>query len=494
MNYNTQTELPAQFSDTMPKKDKNTIVLFNPMPVKHQVAVPNKQTTSLQVPLINVPLSLLALARMVRSDFDVRIINAVVDTDYPTQVMESCENALCFGVSSMTCYQIRDGIDVSAAVKAQYPDLPVIWGGYHPSIQSSQTLQNPYIDMVIRGQGELTFKEVVENLRSNRSPADVPGVSYKAQDLIIENTDRRFTDINDFPPIPYEMIDMERHIKGYKFGNRCIDYYISQGCAARCDFCSEPIFCGRHWSGLIPERAVSELEYLATTYNIDTFMIRDSDFFLNVRRVEELSRLLIEKNLGIRLTSVNGRMEQLARLDEEVWALIRRAGLCEIFIGTESGYQPALDAMNKGANVDQIEMCTRQCVKHDIDIRSSFMVGIPGIDTAEEIRCTFEEIHKMISVYGEQGRLEHMDILLSFFVPYPHTKLYEVGLENGMEPLNTLEDWGDFDQFDFKAPWMPQEYYDLVREFRDGMPWNSGCEFDEWCLIYEGIMEKLDQN
>lgn len=474
------------------KKDKNTIILFNPMPVKHPVAIINKQTTSLQVPLVNVPLSLLALARMVKDDFDVKIINAVVDSDYKEQILTSCENALCLAVSSMTCYQIRDGIDVCAAVKEKYPALPVIWGGYHPSTEPLQTLKNPYIDIVVRGQGEITFKEVVLRLRDNKSFEGIPGVSYKDAGRLINNADRKFENINLFPSIPYDIVDVERHIKGYKFGTRCLDYYISQGCASGCDFCSEPVFCGRHWSGLAPQRVVSELEYLAKTYNIDTFMIRDSDFFLNIKRVKELCELLVEKDLGIRLTSVNGRMEHISRIDDNVLALVRKAGVHEIFIGIESGFQDALDAMNKGAKVSQIKTCTDKCMKHDIDIRGSFMVGIPGVNTKEEVRTTFNEIHKMICVYGEQGRLPHMDILLSFFTPYPNTPLYEASIKNGLKPLDTLEDWGDFDQFDFKAPWFPQEYFDIVKEFRAGMPWNSGFEFDEWRGFYEGIMERLD--
>ncbi|MDD5474710.1 MAG: cobalamin B12-binding domain-containing protein, partial [Candidatus Methanoperedens sp.] len=124
----------------MSVKGKTTIILFNPMPVKHPVAILNKKTTSLQVPLVNVPLSLLALARMVRDDFDVKIINAAVYGDYKEQVIDACENALCLGVSSMTCYQLRDGIDVCAAVKERFPDIPVIWGGYHPSTEPLQTL------------------------------------------------------------------------------------------------------------------------------------------------------------------------------------------------------------------------------------------------------------------------------------------------------------------------------------------------------------------
>ncbi len=470
--------------------EKNTIILFNPMPVEHPAAIPNKMTTSLQVPLINVPLSLLALARMVGDDFDVEIINAVVDGDYAEKIPGACENALCLGVSSMTCYQIRDGINVCAAVKERYPELPVIWGGYHPSTEPVQTLKNPNIDIVIRGQGEITFKEVVEKLRDNGSLDGIQGVSYKDGGRIVNNPDRIFEALDKFPPIPYGMIDVERHIKSYKFGNRCLDYYASQGCASGCDFCSEPIFCGRRWSGLAPETVVTELEYLAKTYNIDTFMIRDSDFFLNIRRMKELCKLLIEKDLGIRLTSVNGRMEQLSRMDDEVWCLIRKAGVHEIFFGFESGYQDALDMMNKGAKVIHIETCIEKCLKHDIDVRSSFMVGIPGVDSEEEVKRTLNEIHNIICAYKE--RLEHLDILLSFFTPYPKTKLYETALEHGLKPLDSLEDWGDFDQFDFKAPWFPQEYFDIVREFRAGMPWNSGCGFDEWSGFYENIVKRLE--
>ncbi len=470
---------------------KETVVLFNPMPVKHPVAIINKKTTSLQVPLVNVPLSLLALARMVRDDFDARIINAAVDSDYEKLILDACENALCLAVSSMTCYQIRDGINVCEAVKKKYPDIPVIWGGYHPSTEPLQTLLNPYIDIVIRGQGELTFKDVVARLRNRGSLKGIPGVSYKDGSRIISNPDRKFEKLDVFPPVPYDMIDVERHIKGYKFGNRCLDYYASQGCASGCDFCSEPIFCERHWSGLAPQRVVSELEYLAKTYGVDTFMIRDSDFFLNVRRVKELCELLIGKDPGIRLTSVNGRMERLSHMDDDIWALARRAGIREIFIGFESGLQEALQAMNKGARVSQIKSCVDKCIRHDIDIRGSFMVGIPGVDSGEEVRSTLSEIHKIICAYGEVERLSHMDILLSFFTPYPHTKLYGVSLKNGLPPLTTLEAWGDFDQFDFKAPWFPQEYFDIVKDFRAGMPWNSGCGFEEWCDFYEGIEDRL---
>lgn len=470
---------------------KNKVVMFNPMPVRPPQAGERKQTTSLQVPLVNVPLSLLALARMIRQDFDVKIINAPVDSNPDGKVLAECDDALCLAVSSMTCYQIRHGINVCAAVKKRYPDLPVIWGGYHPSTEPSQTLVNPDIDIVIRGQGELTFREAVERLRDKRPLEGIPGISYRDGARIVSNPDRKFTDINSFPVIPYDMIDVEKHVKGYKFGKRCIDYYSSQGCASGCAFCSEPLFCGRRWSGIAPERVVFELSHLADTYDIDTFMMRDSDFFLNLRRLRELCRLLIEKDTGIRLVSVNGRMERLSRLDDATWALAREAGVCELFVGFESGYQPALDAMQKGAKVSQIDACVEKCIKHDVDLRGSFMVGIPGIDVMEEVRSTLYAIHGMLCAYGERGRLAHTDVLLSFFTPYPNTRLYQAAIENGLAPLETLADWGDFDQFDFRAPWMPDELFGLVREFRNALPANSGCSFDEWCEFFREVEERL---
>jgi len=96
----------------MKTHDNQRIVLFNPLPVS---SVEEHATTSSKVPLVNAPLSLLAIARMVEGTYDVRIINAVVDADYTEKILAACDRALLFAVSSMTCYQIRDGLNVSAA-------------------------------------------------------------------------------------------------------------------------------------------------------------------------------------------------------------------------------------------------------------------------------------------------------------------------------------------------------------------------------------------
>ena len=466
-------------------QDKQSVVLFNPLPVR---SIEEHATTSAKVPLVNAPLSLLAIARMVADDYDVRILSAVVDENYTEQILAACSDALLFAVSSMTCYQIRDGLDVSAAVKEQYPELPIVWGGYHPSTMPEQTILNPNIDIVVRGQGEYTFQELVHRLSDGRSLEGLPGITYKEPEQervkVITNPDREFADINEFCDMPYHLIEMERYIKSYRFGNRCIDYETSRGCLARCFFCSEPLFCKHKWTALTPERTVSEIEKLHTEYGIDTFMIRDSDFFVSIRRISAIAELLIERDLNLNLVSVNGRMERLHRLDDGVWELLRRAGLREVFIGFESGYQPSLDAMGKGASVDHILKCTHSCARHDIDLRGSFMVGIPGIDTKTEIAHTFEMMNRMIDIFHEESDLAKLDFLLSFFVPYPGTPLYQRCIEVGFLQLNSLEEWGDFDQFDFHTPWVSDGCYELTKEFREKLPCNSGMNYDEWNEYY----------
>jgi hypothetical protein len=81
---------------------------------------------------------------MVRHDFNVSIFNAVTDPDYTGQILKACQDALCLAVSSMTCYQIRDGLNVCAAVREQYPNLPIIWGGYHPGTKKTGDAEHAF--------------------------------------------------------------------------------------------------------------------------------------------------------------------------------------------------------------------------------------------------------------------------------------------------------------------------------------------------------------
>ncbi len=193
-----------------------------------------------------VPLNLLAIARMLDSDkYKVIIINATIEKEYVKEVLNVAKGSLCVGITVMTGLQITDTLNVAKEVKKRFPKLPIILGGYHPTILPKQTVSHPCVDIVVKGQGEITFQKVVDKLGQNLPLNDVLGITFKSFDgKIIDNPNRSFVDLNEFPPLPWHLLDMEKYVRSRhpKYDGPSIDYYTSQGCPYSCKFCAENVF------------------------------------------------------------------------------------------------------------------------------------------------------------------------------------------------------------------------------------------------------------
>ena len=129
---------------------KKTIVLYNP-----------------RAPYYTFPLPLLAISTMIeRTKYDIKIIDARIDRNAHQHVLESLGKAICVGVSVLTGSPIQDALSITKLVKEHRPDIPVVWGGWHPSIFPEQCMQEGLADYVVMGQGELSFKELLGCLES----------------------------------------------------------------------------------------------------------------------------------------------------------------------------------------------------------------------------------------------------------------------------------------------------------------------------------------
>jgi radical SAM superfamily enzyme YgiQ (UPF0313 family) len=430
-----------------------------------------------------LPLSLLAIARMIDfHKYDVKIINSTTDDNYKQKIIEYGKEALCFGISCMTSYQIQDALNIAAIIKRNYPSVPIVWGGYHPSLLPEQTVRHPCVDIVIKGQGERTFQELVSRLSEGSSLENLRGIVYKKENNIVNNPDRSFEDINNFPPIPYHLIETEKCIKKNRYGMRAIDYISSQGCPYSCGFCCEPRFCKRTWTGLKAERVVDELEYLVNNFNINTFIIRDSNFFVNKERVEKICQRIIEKKLKINLRGVNARTD-LARWSDNTWKCMRNAGLDELLIGAESGSQDVLNLINKNVTVEDTFFCAEKCAKHGINICLSLMIGLPTINTHEETEKTIQLIDRVLKICKNKIKVR---VLLFLYTPYPGSDLYDLAINCGFRPPKTFEEWQNFELHKFEAPWVLKKYIRLTRQLHfnilryvtnnvnfDGLVWHT---------------------
>ncbi len=177
----------------------NKIVLFNP------------QTSEISRQKGILPLALLAISgRLSDEGYDILILDEVLNTLSD----EILDDAFVFGIGAMIGYQINSALKVAKRIRKFHPDLPIIWGGWHPSIQSEQTIKSRYVDFVIRGQGEHTFYELIKSLDKQETDlSHIKGLTYKINGKIHSNPDRPLVDPNSFPRLPYHLIDMEKYIQ-----------------------------------------------------------------------------------------------------------------------------------------------------------------------------------------------------------------------------------------------------------------------------------------
>lgn len=411
------------------------IVLFHPNPF------------SATRPYYGAPLGLLAISRILdKEGYEIKIIHPVTHKKIKQDVVEECKNALCLGISSITGYQIYEGREVAKRVKKNYPKLQIIWGGWHPSILPLETIKDEYVDIVVKGQGEKTFAELVHCIEKNGDKKQILGITYKENGQIIDNPDRPLESLDNFPPIPYHLISVEKFINNLEFGKRSLFYYTSYGCPHRCGFCVEEIVTKRRWVGLSAEKIVDELEHMKNKYGIDSVAIIDSNFFVNKNRVKKMCELMLERGINIKWGNVNGRTTTLGKYDDKLWQLMKKCGMECILTGAESGDQETLDYMLKDVNADDVLELARYCNRYNVKILCSYLVGFPWSADAKicqekvdnEIKVSLYQIKELFKIYPR------IRFMFALYLPYPSTTLFDKAKSLGIELPTTFEDWSKF--------------------------------------------------
>ena len=161
------------------------------------------------------PLALIHVAApLVEKGYDVRIVDSAVTPDSVNAVVNEAKDAVCVGISMVTGPMITQGVEVARAVRAALPHVPIVAGGWHASILPAQTLRSPSIDAVVKGQGEITFLEIVERYaKGERDLTGIAGSLFKRGDEIVWNPDRGYTDINALPRRPFHLVDFEAYAR-----------------------------------------------------------------------------------------------------------------------------------------------------------------------------------------------------------------------------------------------------------------------------------------
>ncbi|MBS0419217.1 MAG: radical SAM protein [Proteobacteria bacterium] len=412
-----------------------------------------------QAVFFTFPLALLAIGSELDPErYEVVIIDARLETDAPSVVLSHLEGALCVGVTVLTGAPISDALQVSRAVKRARPDLPVVWGGWHPSMFASECLAEPSVDITVRGQGEETFVEIVQRLAEGRSLEGCAGCTVRLPDgRIHENPARALAPVDKFRAHDYDLIPVERYFQ--LKGKRQLDYISSQGCNFRCAFCSDPFVYGRKWVGLEPNRMALRLKELWDRYQFDDVNFQDETFFTKRERVREMAERIIES--GMKITwAATMRADQGVRLPDDVWAKCKQSGLRRLLVGVESGSNEMLKRIRKDIKIEQVFATAEKMVQHGIAGHFPFIVGFPDESGAS--------IQESLDV-AKRLRSMSPDFLtpIYYFKPYPGSELVIEAVAKGFRLPDTLEEWARFDYVaGLPGPWVTPEKFELIERFK----------------------------
>lgn len=405
------------------------------------------------------PLALLAIGSELDPElYEVIVVDARLETDAHSVLLSHLDGALCVGVTVLTGAPISDALELSRAVKRTQPNMPVIWGGWHPSMFARECLLEPSVDVTVQGQGEETFTEIVQRLAAGESLQGCAGCTIRLADgTIHEHPPRTLASVDKFRAHNYNLIPVERYFE--LKGKRQLDYISSQGCNFRCAFCSDPFVYGRKWVGLEPVRMALRLKELWDQYHFDDINFQDETFFTKRGRVQALAEKIIES--GMKVTwAATMRADQGVRLPDEVWALCKQSGLRRLLVGVESGSNEMLRRIRKDIKIEQVFETAEIMVRHKIAGHFPFIVGFPE-ESAASIQDSLDVAKRLRSMSP--------DFLtpIFYFKPYPGSELVIEAVARGFQLPQTLEEWSQFDYVaGMPGPWVTPEKFELIERFK----------------------------
>ncbi|MGB9431957.1 MAG: cobalamin B12-binding domain-containing protein, partial [Candidatus Acidiferrum sp.] len=186
------------------------------------------------------PLSVMALGAVLEGREEYEIVDGNID-DNPTQTILDLirtRDVELLGVTVMPGPQMAAAIIVSRAIRQLHPNLPIVWGGYFPSLYTDAALNARYVDYVVRGQGEDTLLELIDAIRGKRALEGILGLSYKdIFGLHRHNAERLMKGPDAFPRSPFHRVPVEKYLRPSFFGKRTAAHHASIGCPFRCSFC-----------------------------------------------------------------------------------------------------------------------------------------------------------------------------------------------------------------------------------------------------------------
>ncbi len=418
----------------MLSEQRRKVVLFSP-PYQGKVFGP--------------PLGLLSLAATLRErEFEPVIIDGAVVPDFLNVIAREVKDAFSFGVSLLTGPMIHHAIAVSRLVRDLRPDLPIVFGGWHPTLLTAQTLEEEFVDIVVRHQGELTFSEILQRQMSGSSLDFVAGCWFKRDGKVVANQDRPASPLSSLPAPAYDLVDFELYAAAA--GGRKLPYATSIGCPYACNYCTDMVFYNRRFNPLKLGDVVGEIVELVKRFQLDEVSLVDSNFLVDTRRAIAMSRGFIDSGTKFRWT-FQASTDLLCRLSDEDVQTLADSGVSHIGFGTESASPEILKKMQKGhQEIGDMYTAARKCRDAGIRVTYNLIFGYPG----EEERHRRETLRVMGEIAQQ---FDNVTFSPNLFTPYPGIPIWPELRDAGLYEPQRLVEWASMGLGQTPLPWLNAE-------------------------------------
>ncbi len=346
--------------------------------------------------------------------------------------------------SVFTTPTIHKVVETAQAIK-QNTDVPIVWGGVHPTMLAEQCLQEPVVDYVVKGsEGEDIIVQLAKDIEEGKNLNQ----RLRENPAFIRDLDRlqpawHLVDGSKF------LYKEEHSVRGQiEYSRSKVFYYMttSRGCPFRCTFCYVTTVHKSTWRPHSVEWVRNQVQFLKDTYDIDGIGFWDDFFLVDIRRALEITSFLKQHDIGFLCES------RATILTDSFMQKLKDNNCMQLFIGGESGSPRTLKLIKKDLMPHDIIRAAELGNKYNLPVRISFMFGIPG-ETVEDMMMTKDLILKLldypsVSVSGPK-----------LYTPYPGTESYNDAVSMGFVPPSRTVEWKDIHRTTNMQmlPWFKEE-------------------------------------
>jgi radical SAM superfamily enzyme YgiQ (UPF0313 family) len=346
-------------------------------------------------------------------DFDTETHDARQVVFYLSQSKPDIIGFSCF------CWNINKVLETARIVKTIFPHIKIILGGPEVGPISTKYLEeNPFIDVVVKGEGEATFAELLTYYLGRAKLEEIQGISYRVNGHISENPDRPL--IEDLGEIP------SPYLEGILIPRDKVTYLETyRGCIFRCGYCFE----GKNFPKprFFPEdRIQKEIEFILSHQEIKSFHFVDPIFNLKKERLGKITEMLSAANhFGTELRTV----EIIAEfVDEETIDLFKKANVISVETGPQTVNKDTLKNVNRYYDEEKFKRGISLLEDNGIEVLTDLIIGLPGDNF-------FKFVKSVKTLIG----MKPTTIVFSILHVLPGTTLYQQSQTFGLK-------------FDDKAP------------------------------------------